>query len=54
MMDHDVLNDSLDEYASPEQREEMRELGIDPDKHRLITPVIWYDTGDRNIWKDET
>ncbi len=53
MKDYDLFNDLQDEFASPEQRAEMRELGINPDKHRLITPIIWIDTGDKEMWGSE-
>lgn len=50
MMDFDIFNDSEDEYASPEQREEMRELGINPDKVRNALPFVGFDMGNVPVW----
>lgn len=53
MMDFDIFNDSEDEYASPEQREEMRELGINPDKNRKTIPFVGFDMGNAPVWGGE-
>ena len=50
MMDFDIFNDSEDEYASPEQREEMRELGINPDRVRNALPFVDFDMGNAPVW----